>query len=100
MILDSLMKIKKTTFWSAACLFLAIDGTVTHAQIPLEKNVSQAQRECERAAREAPSCLPNNICAEQKLKETERWCIQWMREITPPPSPIPLNGAAMGMNTK
>jgi len=93
------MKIKKTTFWRAACFCLAVDGPVTHAQIPLRKNVSQAQMECERAARDAPSCLPNNLCAEQKLKETERWCIQWIRENTPPP-PVPLNGSAMGMNTK
>ncbi|UWE17690.1 hypothetical protein [Herbaspirillum huttiense] len=94
------MKIKKNPFWSAACLCLAIDVTVAHAQIPLKKNVSQAQMECERAAREAPSCLPNNVCAEQKLKETERWCIQWMRENTPWTPPVPLNGTAMGMNTK
>ena len=48
-------------------------------------NRSQAQEECEKAAREAPACGPNNTCAERKLKEAERWCIQWIRENTPPP---------------
>ncbi|MBW9336673.1 hypothetical protein FEE59_24445 [Herbaspirillum sp. RU 5E] len=90
----------RTAFCIAACLCLAIDVTSANAQIPFKKNISQAQLECEKASREAPLCLPSNVCAEQKLKETERWCIQWMRENTPPPSPAPLNGTAMGMNTK
>lgn len=61
---------------------------------------SQAQEECEKAAREAPACGPNNTCAERKLKEAERWCIQWIRENTPPPPATPLSSTAIGTNSK
>ncbi|MFJ3046951.1 hypothetical protein ACIPEN_14060 [Herbaspirillum chlorophenolicum] len=64
-----------------------------------QRKPSQAQEECEKTAREAPACGPNNTCAERKLKEAERWCIQWIRENTPS-RPTDLSSAAMGTNTK
>lgn len=46
---------------------------------------SRAQIECEKAARESQQCGPNYPCAESKLKDAERSCIQWIRENTPKP---------------
>lgn len=46
---------------------------------------SRAQIECEKAARESQQCGPNYPCAESKLKDAERSCIQWIRENSPKP---------------